>query len=138
MRRVLLVFLAVGALNCGAKDGSKVCPSIDAYCSQGQACIKSWALASQEATWCVRGADGGLTGPDGKAVRIHPGCGGFNIVIVTGLDNGMIYVYDATTGQLSGIGAQGDGQCLAGSIPASANSLECDAQQSTLVCGGGP
>ena len=62
-------------------------------------------------------------------------CGGFNIVLVTGLDSGIIYIYDATTGQLTGIGQQGSGACIAGAIPASANSLECDAQQSTLVCG---
>jgi hypothetical protein len=114
--------MSLSALSCGQTATSPSCPSLDSYCSQQSVtCVRDWATAQRPSTWCP---DGGFTAS--PRISIFTGCGGFNMVWVTGVDTGALYLYDAASGQLVGVGSVSSGACFAGDVPATARSNSCD------------
>ena len=140
----LLCAAAISGGSAGAMKGgldsrvSGSCPSLDSFCNSdrngNRACIRDWATASQASSWCAR-SDGGLRSTDFSEVYIHDGCSGFNIVVLGQTDTSTFYVYDVTTGQLMGIGANPSWRCLAGTLPVSTLSFACGDGPSVPVCG---
>jgi hypothetical protein len=123
--RSALSFFVPVLMAVGCASPPAACPSIQSYCLTN-ACVENWSSAQQPATWCT--GDGGAPYYWGLAdVYIHPGCGGFNVVVLSATDVGTFYLYDVDTGLLVGVGSSGSWSCVAGRLPASQFSFACGA-----------
>jgi hypothetical protein len=132
-RRHLALASVVAALfGCSSSPNGGACPSVDAYCArQSEKCVRDWATAQLATTWCTD--DAGALPYD--SVNLRPDCSGFDFVLTTGTDTGVVYIYEAGSGSLVGIASEGNGNsCIAGDVPALLLGQECYMRQAHL-CG---
>jgi hypothetical protein len=131
----LLALVSAGACSSttGQRDAGSACPSLDSYCATNH-CVSDWSEARKPSTWCT--ADAGATYQ--RPVSIQADCSGFNVVVLSGTDTSMFYLYDPGTGVLVGVGANGFGpsRCLGGTLPTTPISFAClEGGVSESVCG---
>lgn len=117
----------------GGRAMSPPCPTLDAYCGDHpKECVRDWATAQLATTWCS--FDAGEVPYDSINLRVD--CSGFNFVFATATDTGVVYIYDAATGGLLGIGGEsfGGNRCLAGDATPLSLGQSCGTGQKHL-CG---
>jgi len=129
--------LATACSNSAApRDAGTACPSLDAYCATNH-CVSDWSEAQKASSWCT--TDAGAPYEFGYAgVAIQTDCSGFNVVVLSGTDTSMFYLYDPGTGKLVGVGSNGfqPQRCLAGTLPSPPISFVCiEGGVSANVCG---
>jgi hypothetical protein len=139
---------AEGILQAGdatdASDGGGIsidgpsCPSVAVYCGSAQpqygGCVPNWVTAQNASTWCKTEAGASYLG--GAAdVFMQTGCNGFNTVVLSATDMGIIYFYDMGTGALIGIARQPSWSCVAGVIPPDQTYVYCSSVPRTHPCG---
>jgi hypothetical protein len=101
-----------------SSDAAPACPSIESYCAKNH-CVSDWSDAENPSTWCT--TDAGTPSDIARYgnVYIHMDCGGFDLVVLGGVDTATFYLYDLGTGNLVAVGANnlGGQRCLAGTLP---------------------